>query len=113
MKITHNSGTDALTVVLRDGPARIMEEEKSGVILDHGADDRLVAIEILDASTRVDVVDTVDRQPRGRASLCGGMNAVPWLQCAGELTYQAQICNSEGANSLRLAVDELRPQKAE
>jgi YD repeat-containing protein len=62
MKITYDSATDTLTVVLRDGPARISEEEKSGVILDYDADDRLIAIEILDASTRVDEVDTVQLQ---------------------------------------------------
>jgi Protein of unknown function (DUF2283) len=49
-------------VVLRDGPARISEEEKSGVMLDDDADDRLIAIEILEASTRVDGVDTVQIQ---------------------------------------------------
>jgi uncharacterized protein YuzE len=49
-------------VVLRDAPARISEEEKSGVILDYDADGRLIALEILDASTRVDDVDTVQLQ---------------------------------------------------
>ena len=49
-------------MALRDGPARVSEEEKSGVILDYDADDRLIAIEILDASTRLDGVDTVQLQ---------------------------------------------------
>jgi uncharacterized protein YuzE len=62
MKITYDSATDTLTLVLRDGPARISDEERSGVILDYDVDDRLVAIEILDASTRVDGVDTVQLQ---------------------------------------------------
>ena len=62
MKITYDSATDTLTLVLRDGPARISEEEKSGVILDYDAENRLIAIEILDASTRVDGVDTVQLQ---------------------------------------------------
>ena len=62
MRITYDGATDTLTVVLRDAPARISEEEKSGVILDYDADDRLIAIEILDASTRVDQVDTVQLQ---------------------------------------------------
>jgi Protein of unknown function (DUF2283) len=53
---------DRHPVALRDGPARISEEEKSGVILDHDGDDRLIAIEILDVSTRVDRVDTVQLQ---------------------------------------------------
>jgi YD repeat-containing protein len=62
MKITYDATTDTLTVVLRDAPARISDEEKSGVILDYDANDRLIAIEVLDASTRVDGVDTVQLQ---------------------------------------------------
>jgi YD repeat-containing protein len=62
MKITYDTATDTLTVVLRDAPACISEEEKSGVILDYDADERLIAIEILDASTRVDGVATVQLQ---------------------------------------------------
>jgi hypothetical protein len=48
-------------VVLRDGPARI-SREKFGVVLDYDADGRLIAIEILDAASRVDGVDTVQLQ---------------------------------------------------
>lgn len=59
MKISYDSETDTLTVVLRDATAWISEEEKSGAILDYDGDKRLVAIEMLDASTRVDGVDTV------------------------------------------------------
>ena len=59
MKITYDAATDTLTVVLRDAPARISEEEKTGVILDYDGEGRLIALEILDASTRVDGVDTV------------------------------------------------------
>ena len=66
MKITYDAATDTLTVVLRDVSARISEEEKSGVILDDDADDRLVALEILDASTRVDGVDIVQLQVMGK-----------------------------------------------
>jgi uncharacterized protein YuzE len=62
MKITYDAATDTLTVVLRDAPARISEEEKSGVILDYDLDGRLIALEILDASTRIDDVDTVQLQ---------------------------------------------------
>lgn len=54
MKVTSDAEPGTMTVLLRDAPARVSEEEKSGVILDYDADDRLIAIEILDASTRVD-----------------------------------------------------------
>ncbi len=59
MKMVYDAESDVLTVELRDGPVRESEQEKSGVILDYDARDRLVAIEILDASTRVDGVDVV------------------------------------------------------
>jgi len=62
MKITYDSATDTLTIVLRDAPVRLSEEEKSGVILDYDAGERLIAIEVLDASTRLDSLDTVQLQ---------------------------------------------------
>jgi uncharacterized protein YuzE len=62
MKITYDAATDTLTVVLRDATARISAEERSGVILDYDAEGRLIALEVLDASARVDGVDTVQLQ---------------------------------------------------
>jgi YD repeat-containing protein len=62
VKVTYDAETDTLTVLLRDAQARVSEQERSGVILDYDADDRLIAIEILDASSRVDGVDTVQLQ---------------------------------------------------
>jgi YD repeat-containing protein len=62
VKVTYDAETDTLTVLLRDAPARVSEEEKSGVILDYDAEGRLIAIEILDASARVDGIDTVQLQ---------------------------------------------------
>jgi uncharacterized protein YuzE len=62
MKITYDAATDTLTVVLRDATARISQEEKSGVILDYDAEGRLIALEVLDASARIDGVDTVQLQ---------------------------------------------------
>ena len=62
MRMTYDAETDVLTLELRSEPVRESEEEKSGVILDYDAHDRLIAIEILDASTRVDGVDMVQLQ---------------------------------------------------
>jgi uncharacterized protein YuzE len=59
MKITYDAATDTLTVVLRDTAARLSAEEKSGVILDYHAEGGLTALEVLDASARVEGVDTV------------------------------------------------------
>lgn len=60
--MTYDAETDTLTVLLRDAAARVSEEERSGIILDYDAEERLIAIEVLDASTRVDSVDTVQLQ---------------------------------------------------
>jgi uncharacterized protein YuzE len=62
MKITYDAATDTLTVLLRDAPAHVSEEDKSGVILDYDAEGRLIALEVLDASARVDGVDTAQLQ---------------------------------------------------
>jgi uncharacterized protein YuzE len=62
VKVTYDAETDTLTVLLRDAKARVSEEERSGVILDYDANNQLIAIEILDASSRVDGVDTVQLQ---------------------------------------------------
>jgi YD repeat-containing protein len=66
MKITYDAATDTLTLVLRGGPARTSDEERSGVILDYDAAGQLIAIEVLDASSRVEGVDTVQLQVIGK-----------------------------------------------
>ena len=43
---------------------RDREEERSGVILDYDATGQLVALEILDAATRVDTADGVQLKVR-------------------------------------------------
>ena len=53
MKVTYDSQTDTLTVVLKDVPVTESDEDKPGVVLDYDALGDLVSIEMLDASRRV------------------------------------------------------------
>jgi len=63
MKVTYDARTDTLTMLLRDGiPVAESDEEKPGVILDYDAEGNLVAVEILDASSRVSEARKVEFQ---------------------------------------------------
>jgi len=54
MRVIYDSGTDTLSIILSDQPVAESDEEKPGVILDFDASGNVVAMEILDASSRVD-----------------------------------------------------------
>lgn len=54
MKISYDTTTDTLTVMLRaETPVAESDEDKPGVILDYDEDGNLISVEILDASRRV------------------------------------------------------------
>ena len=63
MKVTYDARTDTLTMLLRDGtPVAESDEDKPGVMLDYDAEGNLVAVEILDASSRVSEARKVEFQ---------------------------------------------------
>lgn len=74
MRIDYDSETNTLRIVLKKAraPVRESEEERSGVILDYDATGQLVALEILDAATRVDTVDSVQLRVRQSPRLSSG-----------------------------------------
>lgn len=53
MKVIYDPETDSLTILLRDVPVKESDEIRDGLIVDYGDDDRIVAIEMLDASENV------------------------------------------------------------
>ena len=54
MKVSYDSKTDTLSVVLREDVAVAeTDEDRPGVILDFDEEGNLIALEILDASRRV------------------------------------------------------------
>ena len=54
MKVRYDADTDTLTVTFRDVPVAESDEDKPGVILDYDSQGNLVAVEVLDASQRVE-----------------------------------------------------------
>jgi uncharacterized protein YuzE len=54
MRVIYDASTDTLSIILSEQPVAESDEDKPGVILDYDANGNVVALEILDASVRVD-----------------------------------------------------------
>ena len=54
MEVTYDEKTDTLTMIFRDVPIAESDEARPGVILDFDEAGDVVAIEVLDASHRVE-----------------------------------------------------------
>jgi YD repeat-containing protein len=65
MRVNYDAATDTLTVVFSGTPVAESDEDKPGVILDYDAEGNIVAIEVLDASTRVEQPGTVTLTAQG------------------------------------------------
>ncbi len=50
MKVIYDPETDTLSIILKDVKVVESDEVRDGVIVDYGADGKVVSIEILDAS---------------------------------------------------------------
>ena len=53
MKIIYDPQTDSLTLILREMAVKESDEMREGLILDYGEDNKIVAIEMLDASENI------------------------------------------------------------
>ena len=62
MKVNYDRETDTLTVIFSEAPVVESDEDKPGVILDYDAKGNLVSLEILDASSRVNVPSKIEYQ---------------------------------------------------
>lgn len=60
MKITYYIETDTLRIILSEVAIDESDEDKPGVILDYDAGGNVVGMEILDASKRMEIPDSVE-----------------------------------------------------
>jgi len=54
MKVIYEPDVDVMRILFRDAPIEESDEDKPGVIIDYDRDGNIVALEILNASQRVE-----------------------------------------------------------
>jgi uncharacterized protein YuzE len=64
MKVTYDEKADALYIAFGEGPATV-QEVAEGIVLDWDSEDKLLGIEILDASKRVANPEVLMRAQEG------------------------------------------------
>ncbi len=62
MKVVFDRETDTLRVLFTDAVVTESDEDKPGVVLDYDASGNLVSLEILDASSRVTLPNSIEYQ---------------------------------------------------
>jgi uncharacterized protein YuzE len=63
MKVSYDTKTDTLSLILREDVVIVeSDEEKPGIVLDYDGEGNLVSLEILDASKRVTDASKVEFQ---------------------------------------------------
>ena len=60
MKIIYDTETDTLRIILSEVAVDESDEDKPGVILDYDAGGNVVGMEILDASKRMEIPESVE-----------------------------------------------------
>ena len=60
MKVTYDTETDTFCIVLTDAAIDESDEDKPGVILDYDSGGNVVGMEILDASKRMEIPESVE-----------------------------------------------------
>ena len=60
MKVTYDTETDILRIILSEVVIDESDEDKPGVILDYDSGGNVVGMEILDASKRMEIPDAVE-----------------------------------------------------
>ncbi|KAF5411376.1 MAG: hypothetical protein C5S43_03435 [Candidatus Methanocomedens sp.] len=68
MKVIYDLDTDILTMILREMPIKESDEISEGLIIDYGKDNKIVSIEMLDASGNVTEPQSYLYEIKGRTA---------------------------------------------